>query len=256
MCLLPLSHVDFLSQTTKLRVSDLVHIAALPESYGSLKGLPAYKLKECSREKCSKLSLTNPTLDGEDECELNVVVDNPDDPWSTYKLLKYWIEHALPPSWTGLLFLNIATDKERKARPSANDKWWAGTMLVRDMSKDVIAKYKKAVAQGFTGPPPMRPIGQLGKNWPNENAKILFKRCGLEDWQRTTARTGRRTGISNVVASGAPQKLVNKFGRHKTDQASFAYQELRSESYAKLLTANWYSDAKAVTVKTGTFICR
>ena len=181
-----------------------------------------------------------------------MIVDNPDDPWSTYKLLQYWIEHALPPGWTGLLFLNIASDKERKARPSpANDKWWAGTMLVRDTSKETMARYNKAVANGFTGPPPTRPIGQLGKNWPNENAKLLFKRCGLEDWKRTTARTGRRTGISNVAQSGAPQKIVNKFGRHKTDEANFAYQEFGPESYAAVLKANWYNDASPVTVKQG-----
>ena len=82
----------------------------------------------------------------------------------------------------------------------------------------------------------MHPAGQLGKNWANQNAKFLFRRCGHPQWQKATSRTGRCTGISKVANAGVPQFLVNK-----TDRASFKYQEFTSSSYAKAITANWYT---------------
>ena len=230
----------FSVQTLCIKLIELVHIDALPEEYGELAGLPAYKMKECEREKTSTLSLAKPTLRDEEEMVVNIVIDNPDDDWSTYKVLRHWINRALPPDWDGPLFLNIASDKERKARPST-DTWWAGTKMVPDRSKSAMEEYEKARKLGENPPLPMRPSGHLGKNWANQNAKIIYKRCGHEKWQKATSRTGRRTAISNVAESGVPQLVVNKFGRHATDRASFKYQEFTSKTFAKAIKANWYN---------------
>ena len=116
--------------------------------------------------------------------------------------------------------------------------------MVRDTSKEATESYKKAVAEGRSPPIPMRPSGALGKNWPNDNAKHLFKRCGHEKWKRASCRTGRQTGISNVADTGVPQHMVNAFGRHKTEEANFKYQEFTTDSYAKVLKANWYKGDK------------
>ena len=234
----------------------MIHIPALPDSYGEeLAGLPAFQLKECDREKTSGLTLAKPTLRDDEDLVVNLIVDDPNDEWSTYKLLKHWIDRGLPRGWRGPLFLNIASQKERESRPRGDD-WWAGTKMVPDTSKAAKEEYEKARKLGHNVTPPMRPSGQLGKNWANQNAKILFRRCGHEQWQKATSRTGRRTGISNVAESGVPQFLVNKFGRHKTDRASFKYQEFTSSTFSKAVKANWYKGSSTLpTSPTGKYFC-
>ena len=246
------SHV---TQIYRLLITDVIHITALPQEYGDVAGLAAYKLRECEREKTAKLSLSNPTLRSDEERVPNMIVDDPDDDMCTYKILRHWIQNGLPPGWTGLLFLNIATEKERKERPSPNDNWWGGTKMVRDTTIEAKRTYEKALAEGKSPSVPMRPSGALGKNWPNDNAKILFKRCGHPEWHRATARTGRRTGIFNVADAGVPQHMVNAFGRHKTDRASFRYQEFTTDSFAKALKANWYKGEKKAPSPNGKFGC-
>ena len=157
-----------------------------------------------------------------------MIIENEADPWSTYKLFMHYRKVAHPPGWKGLLFLYEAPKKIIAAR-KCGSKHLGWTDLVKDRAQE---KFDPA-----TG---MRPGGKLGSNFAANNTKALAARCKFPEDGNFTGRTARRTGISKVANCGVPQVLATNFGRHKSAEINYEYQEVSTASKLKASTANWY----------------
>ena len=221
------------------KVTDFLFVKSLDDSHGDLAGKAAIIPLDSGHHKNVKLTLANPSFRRAVDCKGNMIVENPKDPWSTYKLVMEYRRVAHPPGWKGLFFLREAPAKVIATRTdgSTHRAW---TDLVPDMSKTKI--------NPLTG---MRPGGKLGENFAARNTKELAKRCGFEGTGNFTGRSARRTGITTVANSGVPQPLATNYGRHKGEKINFEYQEVTDHSKQRAVTAHWYmpSDDEEETKK-------
>ena len=216
-------------------------VDALDESYGDLAGLPAIIPLEASHHKNVGLTVSKTTFKRSTDHVANMIVDNPDDEWSTYKLFMHYIKVAHPPGWKGLIFLAAAPLKVIKARKDGS-KHLGWTDLVPDRSTK------------NRDPSGMKCGGRLGENFPSDNAKRLAERCKIETIGQITGRSARRTGITRVANAGLPQTVSTNFGRHKSDAINFEYQEVSGTTNQKASTACWYKPKKKeVEIKIGTY---
>jgi hypothetical protein len=99
-------------------VPDLVR-GIMPE--GVLKGLQYFSHRGSAIDKTMKLSSRNTSIRPDNG--LHRIVDDPEDDWSTYKLLDFMIQNHLPEGWTGFLFVRPASPKLMDQRLAAGLKF-------------------------------------------------------------------------------------------------------------------------------------
>jgi hypothetical protein len=213
-----------------LRIADLELHESLPPRYGFLAGRRAYIPLGTNEDKSKKLSMSNVFVRDDDLPA--IIVDDPDDPLSTCKLLDLWIGKVLPRGWQGYIFLHPAPKKIIKMRQAAA---------------------KKLVQPGCPYPPvhlghtDIRPgdahvpKGKIGVNYPNVLFKALAHRCHFVNPEHFTGRAARRSGISKMVNAKIPKEVINEMSRHSFDDTNAIYQEFTNGTYQEALTSTHYS---------------
>ena len=167
-------------------VSDIQLVDCLKETSDSLDGLPAIILPDNADKEISKNNNVS-----------NVIVEKKEEEWSTYKLLRHYMDVALSPGWTGLLFLRAAPQHILQSRlKGSNHLGW--TEMTECCSKNTESPMVKQCC------------GRLGLDFPSENIKRLVLRC---DFSTSGSVTGEsfftetqksssddsKTGTSNIV---------------------------------------------------------
>jgi hypothetical protein len=226
-CVLVVALLFFLIITLKnlyLQITDLIFIDKLGPEFENLAGLPAIQVKPCDREKTSQLSLSKPVLESDPDLP-PMIVENAADPWSTYKMVMWWIANGLPPGWKGLLFINIAPNKLLKIRKIKGPFYYAHIEQVEDKMM----------------PGQTKCAGRLGRNWPNDNAKWIAYRCGFDNPGKIAARSARRMAISKMGDENVRQSVIEKVSRHKNTKTNFAYQDLTRTVKNQAYTTMWYN---------------
>jgi hypothetical protein len=166
----------------------------MPE--GALKGLQYFSHRGSANDKTMKLPSRNTSIRPDNG--LHRIVNDPEDDWSTYKLLNFMIKNHLPEGWTGFLFVRPASPKSMDQRLAAGLK--------------------------FTGND--GPTGKYIKNQPTLIFRILAHRCGFDNPDRFTGRSARRTGLSNTAKAGTPFMTSLAKGRHTGTAVHAAYIDL------------------------------
>jgi hypothetical protein len=184
-----------------LRVSHLEHIVI---AMGDLKGRPAYRMNAFAHDKMQKLRVGGQTTLRTDE-GFNQIVDDTDDPWSTYKLMHHLITNHLPPGYDDVLFVRRAPEKVLKLRRGLGQAFEGNTELLRP-DKNGCRKVS----------------GKLGRNAPCELFKKLALQCNFNNPKKVTGRAPRRTGLSQMVAVGTSGHAMLKCGAKVADLAGEA----------------------------------
>ena len=139
-----------------------------------------------------KLSLSNNTI--RDSAMPAMIVEDHEDEWSTYKLLRMYIARAHYPGWTGLLFMRKCPAKYLKKRQSN---------VNAEAIKNKVATY--TAHQGDCSPRSKGKMagtckGKMGISFPSIIYKRLAHRCGFINPDKFTGRSARRSGISKLVS--------------------------------------------------------
>lgn len=201
---------------------------------GQFKGRGAYKFFGNNDDKTQNLSLDQPVL--RDNSDLSRVIDNPDDEWCTYRLLKYLLEVYLPPEWNGPLFLYPAPDTDLIKRQIKNDPCLANFKLAPSCKGKI------------------RPIGVLGKNASTALCREIAYRSKFTKPERFTGRGPRRTAITNMHRNGGDPATILKKARHSSMEMSMVYTEVERSQIDKTLASLHYKperkddDAKPAAV--------
>lgn len=177
---------------------------------GILKGRPFLSYKGSAEDRTLKLSTKNTAI--REDNGLQRIVEDPDDPYSTYKLIKYLWKHHLPEGWTGFMFLRPASVKTMDTRKET------GATFTADIGKR----------------------GKYGKNQPSAIFKRLAHRCGFENPDRFTGRGARRTGLSNSVKGGTDYMTNMAKGRHSGVAVHSAYMDVDTEKQQVALQSLHY----------------
>jgi hypothetical protein len=216
-----------------LKIADLELHESLPPRYGCLAGRRAYTPLGTNKDKTKKLSMSNVFVRDDDLPAM--IVDDPDDPWSTCKLLDMWIVKALPPSWQGFIFLHQAPGKVIKKREAAAQK------LVQPGCPFPPVHLGYTDFRPSNGAGVLVPKGKIGVNYPNVLFKALARRCHFVNPDHFTGRAARRSGVSKMVNANVPQGIITEMSRHACDSTNAIYQEFTSETYQGALTSTHYS---------------
>ena len=140
-------------------------------------GRPCFELHFSHLDKVMELGYDHPTIRKTDG--LYNLVDDPEDPWSTYKILKFYIENHLANGYRGKLFLRVAGAQQLRKRREVHVTYTADDQIINRRD----------------GPGPR---GKIGHNYVNQLFKELAGRCGFEVPERFTGRAAKRTGITNA----------------------------------------------------------
>ena len=164
-----------------------------------------------------------------------MIVEDHEDEWSTYKLLRMYIARAHYPGWTGLLFMRKCPAKYLKKRQSN---------VNAEAIKNKVATY--TAHQGDCSPRSKGKMagtckGKMGISFPSIIYKRLAHRCGFINPDKFTGRSARRSGISKLVNAGVAGKIINQMARHTVDTTNHLYQELHDATYQSALTASHYT---------------
>jgi hypothetical protein len=151
---------------TELRLCHLEHFVI---KSGDLKNYPAYCVDVFANDKKKKLRIGQTTLRTDEG--FNRIVDDPDDDWSTYKLLHHYITHHLSPNYDGVLFVRRAPGKVLKLRQALGQMYEGNTELSNPAADG---------SRTF--------LGKLGKNAPSKLFKEFAARCGFDNPEKCTGR--------------------------------------------------------------------
>jgi hypothetical protein len=178
---------------------------------GPLEGRKQYTFKYSNDDKIEKLTLSNPTT-RETKKIVHAIVDDPNDPFSTYKLLYHHLTQNLPPGHHGRVFLHPYCDSVHQKRSSEGLPWPANT-LPRSTTDNTEA-------------------GKMGKNYLNKICKSVAEHCRFDNAHLFTGRSCRKGGIVKMSSTGVPTGEMMAAARHKSISVSNEYQTCNPDTGA------------------------
>jgi hypothetical protein len=176
---------------------------------GEFHGRGTLTLKDFKgNDKSQKVTLANPWVI--DHSGYLKVYDDPNDPFSLFKLVKHWVTTQLDPlcRYYGVedcpFFWRRAPDKVLKQRRKA--------VANGDMSQNFELDNHRNQRWGL--------------DYFTSQVRVVAIKCDFEEAHRWTMRSCRRTGITNMSSdANVATSVVNITGRHKSSNTSALYQQ-------------------------------